>query len=116
MSHAEAEIRRRGAVPAEIEEEGPRGEAARQEVGRLTYEINVQQYACAGLNFGAYYDTLADHRLRRRQGAVLYDEQLYAFDGPGLPHAAFLVRRRPFALRRDGSRNSRCCDSMPTPT
>jgi len=57
MSHAEAEIRRRGAVPAEIEEEGPRGESARREVGRLTYEINVQQYACAGLNFGAYYDT-----------------------------------------------------------
>jgi 2-polyprenyl-6-methoxyphenol hydroxylase-like FAD-dependent oxidoreductase len=57
MSHAEKEIRRRGAVPAEIEQEGPRGEAARREVGRLSYEINVQQYACAGLNFGAYYDT-----------------------------------------------------------
>jgi 2-polyprenyl-6-methoxyphenol hydroxylase-like FAD-dependent oxidoreductase len=57
MSHAEKEIRRRGTVPTEIEEEGPRGEAARQEVGRLTYEINVEQYACAGLNFGAYYDT-----------------------------------------------------------
>jgi 2-polyprenyl-6-methoxyphenol hydroxylase-like FAD-dependent oxidoreductase len=56
MSHAETEIKRRGAVPDEIEEEGPRGEAARREVGRLTYEINVQQYACAGLNFGAYYD------------------------------------------------------------
>jgi hypothetical protein len=28
----------------------------REQVGRLTYEINVQQYACAGLNFGAYYD------------------------------------------------------------
>ena len=56
MSHAEAEIKRRGAVPAEIEEEGPRGESARRNVGRLTYEINVQQYACAGLNFGAYYD------------------------------------------------------------
>ncbi len=57
MSHAEAEIKRRGAVPSEIEEEGPRGEAARRAVGRLTYEINVQQYACAGLNFGAYYDS-----------------------------------------------------------
>jgi 2-polyprenyl-6-methoxyphenol hydroxylase-like FAD-dependent oxidoreductase len=56
MSHAETEIKRRGAVPDELEEEGPRGEAARREVGRLTYEINVQQYACAGLNFGAYYD------------------------------------------------------------
>ena len=57
MSHAEAEIRRRGAVPAEIEEEGPSGEAARRDTGALTYEINVRQYACAGLNFGAYYET-----------------------------------------------------------
>jgi 2-polyprenyl-6-methoxyphenol hydroxylase-like FAD-dependent oxidoreductase len=56
MSHAEAEIRRRGAVPDEIEEMGSRGERVRQEVGRLAYEINVRQYACAGLNFGTYYD------------------------------------------------------------
>jgi 2-polyprenyl-6-methoxyphenol hydroxylase-like FAD-dependent oxidoreductase len=56
MSHAEAEIRRRGAVPGEIEDAGPAGELARQQVGDLTYEINVQQYACAGLNFGTYYD------------------------------------------------------------
>jgi 2-polyprenyl-6-methoxyphenol hydroxylase-like FAD-dependent oxidoreductase len=56
MSHAEAEIRRRGAVPDEIEEVGLQGEAARREVGRLAYAINVRQYACAGLNFGTYYD------------------------------------------------------------
>jgi FAD binding domain-containing protein/aromatic ring hydroxylase-like protein len=56
MSHAEAEIRRRGAVPETIEQAGAEGELARQEVGRLAYEINVQQYACAGLNFGTYYD------------------------------------------------------------
>jgi hypothetical protein len=56
MSHAEAEIRRRGSVPEEIEEAGAEGERVRREVGALTYEINVQQYACAGLNFGTYYD------------------------------------------------------------
>ena len=56
MLHAEAEIRRRGSVPQEIEDAGPAGERAREEVGRLTYEINVRQYACAGLNFGSYYD------------------------------------------------------------
>jgi len=56
MSHAEAEIRRRGAVPPDIEAAGPQGKRVRDEVGRLTYEINVQQYACAGLNFGTYYD------------------------------------------------------------
>jgi 2-polyprenyl-6-methoxyphenol hydroxylase-like FAD-dependent oxidoreductase len=57
MSHAEAEIRRRGAVPDDIEAAGADGERARREVGRLTYEINVRQYACAGLNFGSYYDS-----------------------------------------------------------
>jgi 2-polyprenyl-6-methoxyphenol hydroxylase-like FAD-dependent oxidoreductase len=56
MSHAEAEIRRRGAVPGDIEDAGSAGERARGEVGRLAYQINVQQYACAGLNFGTYYD------------------------------------------------------------
>src|ERR1700676_340011 len=56
MSHAEAEIRRRGTIPDEIEDEGAEGERARRQTGRLTYEINVQQYACAGLNFGTYYD------------------------------------------------------------
>jgi len=56
MSHAEAEIRRRGAVPPEIEQDGPRGAASRRDTGALTYQINVRQYACAGLNFGAYYD------------------------------------------------------------
>jgi 2-polyprenyl-6-methoxyphenol hydroxylase-like FAD-dependent oxidoreductase len=57
MSHAEAEIRRRGAVPDEIEDAGSSGELARRQVGRLAYEINVQQYACAGLNFGSFYDS-----------------------------------------------------------
>jgi 2-polyprenyl-6-methoxyphenol hydroxylase-like FAD-dependent oxidoreductase len=56
MSHAETEIRRRGAVPEVIEEDSAEGEHARQTTGRLAYDINVQQYACAGLNFGTYYD------------------------------------------------------------
>jgi 2-polyprenyl-6-methoxyphenol hydroxylase-like FAD-dependent oxidoreductase len=56
MSHAEAEMRRRGAVPDEIEDASAQGARARREIGQLTYEINVQQYACAGLNFGTYYD------------------------------------------------------------
>src|SRR5205085_7154750 len=56
MDHAEKEIRRRGAVPAEIESLGPEGERARAEAGRLSYDINVHQYCCGGLNFGGYYD------------------------------------------------------------
>jgi 2-polyprenyl-6-methoxyphenol hydroxylase-like FAD-dependent oxidoreductase len=56
MAHAEMEIRRRGAVPSEIEDDGPEGERARRDVGQIAYDINVQQYACVGLNFGPYYD------------------------------------------------------------
>src|SRR5215212_7961182 len=56
MAHAEAEIRRRSAVPDTIEDAGPEGARARAEIGKEVYAINVQQYACAGLNFGTYYD------------------------------------------------------------
>jgi hypothetical protein len=56
MSHAEAEIRRRGAIPGVIEDAGPDGDRARIAIGNETYAINVQQYAAAGLNFGSYYD------------------------------------------------------------
>lgn len=57
MAHAEKEIKRRGAVPERLEEDSAEGERLRREIGALTYEINVQQYAAAGLNFGAYYET-----------------------------------------------------------
>jgi 2-polyprenyl-6-methoxyphenol hydroxylase-like FAD-dependent oxidoreductase len=75
MSHAEAEIRRRGAAPEAIEDAGSQGERVRREVGELAYAINVQQYACAGLNFGTYYD---------RSPIIAYDgseHPAYTMDG-----------------------------------
>ena len=56
MNHAFSTARQRRAVPPEIEDDTPAGEAARKELGRETYALNVQQYACAGLNFGYYYE------------------------------------------------------------
>ncbi|WP_426959357.1 FAD-dependent oxidoreductase [Muricoccus radiodurans] len=56
MDHAIALSAQRGAVPAEIEEDTPAGEAARARVGRAAYDLNVNQYCCGGLNFGAFYD------------------------------------------------------------
>ena len=56
MDHAERMIRSRGGVPADIEAEGPAGDAARASFGRAMVELNVAQYCCAGLNFGYYYD------------------------------------------------------------
>jgi 2-polyprenyl-6-methoxyphenol hydroxylase-like FAD-dependent oxidoreductase len=56
MNHAHAMAKQRGAVPKEIEDDTPEGEAARLKLGRLAYDLNVQQYCCGGLNFGYYYD------------------------------------------------------------
>jgi 2-polyprenyl-6-methoxyphenol hydroxylase-like FAD-dependent oxidoreductase len=56
MNHAHAMARQRGAVPPEIEDETIEGAAARAELGRTAYELNVQQYCCGGLNFGYFYD------------------------------------------------------------
>lgn len=55
MAHAEKMIRNRGAVPAEIEDASPDGEDARKRFGKICYDTNVEQYCCAGLNFGYFY-------------------------------------------------------------
>ena len=55
MDHAQKMIRARRAVPADIEAPGAEGDALRAEIGREAYELNVQQFCCAGLNFGYFY-------------------------------------------------------------
>ena len=56
MNHAHEMARKRKAVPDEIDDDTPDGAAARDRVGAELYDLNVQQYCCAGLNFGYYYD------------------------------------------------------------
>ncbi len=56
INHALAVMGQRRAVPPEVEIDGPLGDAARSRVGQAAYDLNVQQYCCAGLNFGYYYD------------------------------------------------------------
>jgi hypothetical protein len=56
MNHALEVSRQRKAVPDEIEDPGPAGDAIREATGRAAYELNVQQYCAAGLNFGYFYD------------------------------------------------------------
>ncbi|TAL75616.1 MAG: FAD-dependent oxidoreductase [Burkholderiaceae bacterium] len=55
MDHAQKVMSARKAVPADIEKDGPIGETVRAEIGRHAYQLNVQQFCCAGLNFGYYY-------------------------------------------------------------
>nr|PZN78579.1 MAG: monooxygenase [Pseudomonadota bacterium] len=56
MKHAEGAIFERTHLPPELEDDTPEGAAARAAVGRAAYELHVQQFACAGLNYGYYYD------------------------------------------------------------
>jgi len=56
MNHAQAMIKARRAVPENIEAPGAEGEAMRATVGEEAYQLNVQQFCCAGLNFGYFYD------------------------------------------------------------
>jgi len=56
MSHAKGAIYERTHLPPELEEDTPAGAVARESVGKAAYALNVQQFACAGLNFGYFYD------------------------------------------------------------
>ena len=56
MDHALAMMSQRRDVPATIEDDSDEGRAARAALGKAAYDLNVQQYCCAGLNFGYYYD------------------------------------------------------------
>jgi hypothetical protein len=55
MDHAQQMIKARSAVPANIEADDAAGEAERRRIGDEAYRLNVQQFCCAGLNFGYYY-------------------------------------------------------------
>jgi hypothetical protein len=55
MDHAQKMIKARRAVPANIEADDALGAQARQDIGQEAYDLNVQQFCCAGLNFGYYY-------------------------------------------------------------
>jgi 2-polyprenyl-6-methoxyphenol hydroxylase-like FAD-dependent oxidoreductase len=56
MDHAAKMIRARSAVPPDIEDATAEGAASRERIGAEAYELNVQQFCCAGLNFGYYYE------------------------------------------------------------
>lgn len=56
MKHAEGAIRERTSIPPHLEHDTPEGAAARHSVGEQAYRLHVQQFACAGLNYGYFYD------------------------------------------------------------
>jgi hypothetical protein len=64
MNHAHAMSKRRKEIPENLEEQSAEGAKARAAFGQDLYDLNVQQYCCAGLNFGYFYDQSPRHGLR----------------------------------------------------
>ncbi len=94
MDHAQQMIKARGAVPARIEEPGAEGDAIRAEQGRRSYELNVQQFCCAGLNFGYFYD---------RSPVIAYDgEAQPEYTMGGFTPSTVPGCRAPHFVLRDG--------------
>lgn len=56
MNHAAKMIKARRAVPENIEATDEAGAAARQLIGQEAFDLNVQQFCCAGLNYGYFYE------------------------------------------------------------
>ena len=82
-------IKARGAVPADIE--ARRRRAARRcapSIGREAYELNVQQFCCAGLNFGYFYDRSPIIAYDGERAAAVHDGRLHPSTVPGCraPH------------------------------
>lgn len=55
MRHAQQAISERLNIPLSIDDDGPEADALRAEIGAEAYRLHVQQFACAGLNFGYFY-------------------------------------------------------------
>jgi hypothetical protein len=88
MRHAEGAIRERRNVPRELEDASPAGEAARRAVGEAAYALHVQQFACAGLNYGYYYDAspIIAYDGESAPGYSMYDYAASTVPGCRTPH------------------------------
>lgn len=59
MSHAEKAIAERTSIPPDFLDDSPAGETARATIGEEAFRLHLQQFACAGLNYGYYYESSA---------------------------------------------------------
>jgi 2-polyprenyl-6-methoxyphenol hydroxylase-like FAD-dependent oxidoreductase len=88
MKHAEGAIRERTNVPPELEDDTAEGEAARGRVGARAYQLHVQQFACAGLNYGYFYDRspIIAYDAEQAPSYSMYDYTPSTVPGCRLPH------------------------------
>jgi len=88
MRHAMGAIAERTSIPANIEHPTPEGAAVRKRVGDAAYNLHVQQFACAGLNYGYFYvnSPLIIYDGEPAPGYSMYDYSPSTVPGCRLPH------------------------------
>jgi 2-polyprenyl-6-methoxyphenol hydroxylase-like FAD-dependent oxidoreductase len=94
MNASLARDSQRSAIPSNLEDAGPEGDAARAQVGQQAYEVNVGQFCCGGLNFGYFY---ADSPIIVHDGERAPPYTLYEFSQSTVPGC-----RTPHLWLRDG--------------
>jgi hypothetical protein len=88
MSHAAKAIAERTQVPANFLDDDAAGEQARKDLGEEAHRLHLQQFACAGLNFGYYYQDspLIAHDGEDPPAYTMYDYTVSTVPGCRLPH------------------------------
>jgi 2-polyprenyl-6-methoxyphenol hydroxylase-like FAD-dependent oxidoreductase len=88
MRHATGAIAERNSVPPDIEADTTEGAQARARVGAAAYALNVQQFACAGLNYGYFYPSspIIHYDDEPAPAYTMHDYTPAAVPGCRLPH------------------------------
>lgn len=88
MDHAQKAIAERLSVSLQIDDDSPEGAALRASLGEESYRLHVQQFACAGLNFGYFYpdSTLIAYDGEPAPGYTMSDYEPSTVPGCRTPH------------------------------
>ncbi|WP_281270620.1 FAD-dependent monooxygenase [Aurantiacibacter xanthus] len=88
MNHAQKAISERLSIPLAINDDGPEADALRAQIGADAYDLHVQQFACAGLNFGYFYpdSPLIAYDDETAPSYTMYDYTASTVPGCRTPH------------------------------
>lgn len=88
MRHAMGAIAERTSIPPDVEDPTPEGAAIRKRIGGAAYNLHVQQFACAGLNYGYFYvdSPLIIYDEEPAPGYSMHDYSPSTVPGCRLPH------------------------------
>jgi 2-polyprenyl-6-methoxyphenol hydroxylase-like FAD-dependent oxidoreductase len=91
MNHAQQAISERLNIPESIDGEGEEADALRAEIGAEAYRLHVQQFACAGLNFGYFYpdSPIVSYDGEAAPAYTMYDYTPSTVPGCRTPHFFF---------------------------